>query len=68
MSSDDHAQRHEEVDPEVSMDQLMEELRLAAAHKAALMAQLQMKHAGERSSAALKDEENARLREQLAEV
>ena len=53
---------------DVPSDQLIEELRLAAAHQAALVAQLQARHASERSSAAQKDEENARLKERLVEA
>ena len=68
MSSNDHTQRHEEVGPRVPMDQLMEELSLVAAHQAALVAQLQARHASERSSAAQKDEDIACLKQQLAKA
>ena len=47
-------------------EQLIEELSLAAAHQAALVAQLKAKYAGEGSSSAQKDEEIALLKAQLA--
>ena len=48
--------------------QLIEELCLAAAHQAALVAQLQAKYASDCSSAVQRDEENARLREPVVEA
>ena len=49
-------------------DQLIKELSLVATHQAALVAQLQARYASERSSAAQKDGEVARLKQLLAEA
>ena len=51
---------------DVSTKQLIEELSLAAAHQASLVAQLRAKYVGEESTSALKDEEIALLKAQLA--
>ena len=51
---------------DVPTDHLIEELSLAAAHQATLVAQLKARYAGEGSSSAQKDEEIALLKAQLA--
>ena len=53
---------------DATTDQLIKELSLAAAHQAALVAQLQARYVGESSSAAQKDGEIALLKQQLAEA
>lgn len=49
-------------------DHLIEELSLAAAHQATLVAQLKARYAGEGSSSAQKDEEIALLKAQLVDA
>ena len=51
---------------DVPTEQLIEELSLAAAHQASLVAQLKAKYDGEEGSSAQKDDEIALLRVQLA--
>ena len=51
---------------DVSTEQLIEELSLAAAHQASLVAQLMVKYVGEESTSTQKDEEIALLKAQLA--
>lgn len=53
---------------DVPTDHLIEELSLAAAHQATLVAQLKARFAGEGSSSAQKDEEIALLMAQLADA
>ena len=63
--TDDLAQKSQETElkafEDVPTDHLIEELGLAAAHQASLVAQLQSRYAGEGSRCVQKDEEIALL-------
>ena len=72
VTTDDLSQRDQETGPKVCedmpTDQLMEELNMASAHQAMLVAQLKARYAGESSWSVQKDKEIALLKAQLVDA